>query len=123
MSDELFRVFRLIEQCRKQTPPEGRRIFLVLFSLINSIFDYSIIRFSERASERFPAEKRTVEYLSISDGLMGVFREYFVMGVFRHSPAPYGIEHFHACGGLFAVQNPLMRVQFEFFRACGSYFR
>ena len=29
--------------------------------------------------------------------------------------SPYGIEKFHACGGLFAVQNPLVRVQFVFF--------
>ena len=45
--DELFHVFRLTEQCRKQTRPEGRRNFLMLFSLMDiRLFGYSI---SERA--------------------------------------------------------------------------
>ena len=57
--DELFRVFRLTEQCRKQTPPEGRRNFLMLFSLMNSIFDYSVIRFlSARARRSFAKSGR-----------------------------------------------------------------
>ena len=57
--DELFHVFRLTEQCRKQTPPEGRRNFLMLFSLMNSIFDYSVIRFlSARARRSFAKSGR-----------------------------------------------------------------
>ena len=55
--DELFRVFRLTEQCRKQTPPEGRRNFLMLFSLMNSIFDYSVIRFLSERANGSPAKR------------------------------------------------------------------
>ena len=43
-------------------------------------------------------------------------------GLFR-CKIPYDFENVRACGGLFAVQNPLVRVEDEFFRACGSDFR
>ena len=49
--------------------PKGGDFLLLLFSLINSLFDYSIIRFLPRASERIPREKGTRKYYSISNGL------------------------------------------------------
>ena len=69
MFDELFHVFRLTEQCRKQTPPEGRRIFfdaVFINELDIRLFGYSI---SERARAPILCEKRTVQYKSIADGL------------------------------------------------------
>ena len=43
-------------------------------------------------------------------------------GLFR-CKIPYDFENVRDCDGLFAVQNPRMRVQFGNFRACASYLR
>ena len=43
---------------------------LEFYPAINSLFDYSIIRFLPRASERIPREKETRQYYSISNGLI-----------------------------------------------------
>ena len=42
---------------------------LEFYPAINSLFDYSIIRFLPRASERILGEKGTRKYYSISNGL------------------------------------------------------